>query len=168
MTLVDRLSLPPSLTPELCRRLTALVSASGDAPPVTTHAPFSGSTLVELPQSTPADVAQAAERARIAQREWAARRVADRAAVFLRLHDLVLDARDELMDLIQAENGKARRDAFLEVGDIAVTCRYYARTAAGVLGPEAPVRVDPGPDRGARSSVTRRGSSRSSRRGTTR
>ena len=132
--------LPPSLTQELHRRLTALVSASGDAPPVTTHAPFCGSVLAQLPQSTPADVAQAAERARLAQREWVARSVNDRATVFLRLHDLVLDARDELMDLIQAENGKARRDAFLEVGDIAVTCRYYTRTAAGVLAPSA----DPG------------------------
>jgi len=136
--------LPPSLTPELRRRLTALVRASGDAPPVTTHAPFSDSALVELPQSTPADVAQAAERSRIAQREWAARSVSDRAAVFLRLHDLVLDARDELMDLIQVENGKARRDAFLEVGDIAVTCRYYARTAAGVLGPKRRSGLIPG------------------------
>jgi succinate-semialdehyde dehydrogenase/glutarate-semialdehyde dehydrogenase len=135
---------PPSLTPELRRRLTALVSASGDAPPATTHAPFSGSLLVELPQSTPADVVQAAERARVAQREWAAWSVTDRAAVFLRLHDLVLDARDVLMDLIQAENGKARRDAFLEVGDIAVTCRYYARTAPRILAPKRRSGLIPG------------------------
>ena len=100
--------------------------------------------LVQLPQSTPEDVAQAAERARLAQREWVARSVNDRAAVFLRLHDLVLDARDELMDLIQAENGKARRDAFLEVGDIAVTCRYYARTAAGILAPKRRSGLIPG------------------------
>ncbi len=136
--------LPASLTPELRRHLTALVSASGGAPPVTTHAPFSGSVLVQLPQSTPADVVQAAERARLAQREWMARRVTDRAAVFLRLHDLVLDSRDELMDLIQAENGKARRDAFLEVGDIAVTCRYYARTAASILEPKRRSGLIPG------------------------
>ena len=51
----------------------------------------------------------------------------------LRFHDLVLDRQDEVMDLIQAENGKARRDAFLEVADIANTARYYARTAAGLL-----------------------------------
>jgi succinate-semialdehyde dehydrogenase / glutarate-semialdehyde dehydrogenase len=136
--------LPSSLTPELRRHLTALVSASGGAPPVTTHAPFSGSVLVQLPQSTPADVAQAAVQARLAQREWATRRVTDRAAVFLRLHDLVLDSRDELMDLIQAENGKARRDAFLEVGDIAVTCRYYARTAASILAPKRRSGLIPG------------------------
>jgi adenylate cyclase len=46
---------------------------------------------------------------------------AERAKIFLRLHDLVLDARNELMDMIQSENGNSRRDAFLEVGDIANT-----------------------------------------------
>ena len=63
--------------------------------------------------------------------------------MFLRLHDLVLDARDDLMDLIQAENGKARRDAFLEVGDIAITCRYYARTARQGAGADGALRADP-------------------------
>ncbi len=125
--------LPATLTDELRARLTGLVSTSHTAAPVTTHAPFTGAPIVQLPQSSPDDVVAAAERARVAQRDWAARPIADRAAVFLRLHDLVLDHRDELMDLIQAENGKARRDAFLEVGDIAITCRYYARTAASVL-----------------------------------
>ena len=128
-------ALPATLTSDLRRRLVSLVSASGDAPSVTSCAPFSGSAIVELPQSTPADVTRAAESARAAQQAWADRSASQRASVFLRLHDLVLDARDELMDLIQAENGKARRDAFLEVADIAVACRYYARTAAGVLRP---------------------------------
>lgn len=138
------LGLPASLTPELRRRLTALVSASGDEAPVTTHAPFGGDPLAELPQSTPDDVAGAAAAAREAQRAWAATSVAERARVFLRLHDLVLDARDELMDLVQAENGKARRDAFLEVADIAVTCRYYARTAPAALGPSRRSGLIPG------------------------
>jgi succinate-semialdehyde dehydrogenase/glutarate-semialdehyde dehydrogenase len=126
---------PDTLDAALRRRLTSLVSCSGDAPTVWTHAPFDGSPIVELPQCTPSDVEAAATRARRAQQEWAALAVRERAAVLLRLHDLVLDHRDALMDLIQLENGKARRDAFLEVGDIAITCRYYARTAPGALAP---------------------------------
>jgi succinate-semialdehyde dehydrogenase/glutarate-semialdehyde dehydrogenase len=136
--------LPASLTDELRARLTALVSASGTAPSVTTHAPFSGAPIVELPQSSPDDVVAAAERARAAQRQWALRSIEDRAQVFLRLHDLVLDAREDLMDLIQAENGKSRRDAYLEVADIAITCRYYARTAATVLAPSGRSGLIPG------------------------
>jgi succinate-semialdehyde dehydrogenase/glutarate-semialdehyde dehydrogenase len=92
---------------------------------------------VELPQSSPNEVAEAARQAREAQQDWARRTPAERAQVFLRLHDLVLDHRDPLMDLVQAENGKARRDAFLEVGDIANTCRYYARVAPRALAPAA-------------------------------
>lgn len=136
--------LPSSLTVSLSDRLTAQVSASGKGAPVTTYSPFSGEKIVELPQSTPDDVVDAAARARAAQRQWAARSVSERADVFLRLHDLVLDSRDDLMDLIQAENGKARRDAFLEVGDIANTCRYYARTAGKVLAPESRTGLIPG------------------------
>jgi succinate-semialdehyde dehydrogenase/glutarate-semialdehyde dehydrogenase len=136
--------LPPSLTDALRDRLTALVSSSGEAAPVTTRAPFSGAAIVELPQSSPADVVAAAERGRRAQRQWASRSIQDRAQVFLRLHDLVLDARDDLMDLIQAENGKSRRDAYLEVADIAITCRYYARTAASVLAPSGRSGLIPG------------------------
>ncbi len=127
--------LPASLTDELRDHLFKLVcGASGEA--VTVNAPFNGRPMAELPQCTVEDVLQAADLARAAQRRWAAVDIGERAAVFLRLHDLVLAERETLMDLIQAENGKARRDAFLEVADIANTCRYYARTAARLLRPQ--------------------------------
>ena len=137
-------ALPSSLTPEVRDRHLAMVASSGDAPSVTMHAPFSGLPIAALPQCTPADVIAAAERGRVAQAKWAQRSLADRAAVFLRLHDLVLDAREELMDVIQAENGKSRRDAYLEVADVAITCRYYARTAASALKPKGRKGLIPG------------------------
>jgi succinate-semialdehyde dehydrogenase/glutarate-semialdehyde dehydrogenase len=106
-------------------------SSSGET--LRTVAPYTGAVLAELPQCAPADVSAAFERARIAQRAWAARPIRERTKIFLAMHDLVLERQDEIMDLIQAENGKSRRDAFLEVGDIANTARYYARTARGLL-----------------------------------
>ena len=136
--------LPPSLTAGLVRQLTAQVAGSGTAPTVTTRAPFNGEVIAELPQCTPDDVTAAAARAEVAQRRWAAVPVRERAAVFLRMHDLVLEERERLMDLIQTENGKARRDAFLEVGDIAATCRYYARTAVSLLSPRRRGGLIPG------------------------
>ncbi len=136
--------LPASLTPTLVHRLTAAVQSSGRAESVSTHAPFSGARVAELPQCDDKDVLAAAESAREAQQLWAARSVASCAAVFLRLHDLVLDARDDLMDIVQAENGKSRRDAYLEVADIAVTCRYYARVASKVLRPRRRAGLIPG------------------------
>jgi succinate-semialdehyde dehydrogenase/glutarate-semialdehyde dehydrogenase len=124
-------ALPPVVT-GAARRLVEQVRCSSGRT-LTTHAPYTGAELAELPQCDVADVDAAFARARSAQRAWAARPVRERARVFLKLHDLLLARQDEIMDLIQAENGKSRRDAFLEVADIANTARYYARTAPGLL-----------------------------------
>ncbi|MGW9205708.1 succinic semialdehyde dehydrogenase [Embleya sp. NPDC055664] len=127
--------LPASLTPDLIRRLTRRVAAAADATRVTTEAPYTGAPLADLPVSTPTDVEDAFARARTAQRAWAATPLRERARILLRFHDLVLARRDQALDLMQAENGKTRRDAFLEVTDIAITSRYYARGADKLLRP---------------------------------
>lgn len=126
-------SLPATVTPALLERLAARVSASPDAARVTTTAPYTGAPLADLPVSTSADVEAAFVRARTAQRQWAATPVAECKKILLRYHDLVLARQDEALDLMQAENGKTRRDAFLEILDIGIVSRYYARTAATYL-----------------------------------
>jgi succinate-semialdehyde dehydrogenase/glutarate-semialdehyde dehydrogenase len=97
---------------------------------------MTGEPLGQVPHCTADDVVAAARRARAVQAEWAARPVAERAAVMLRLHDLVLEHQDEVLDLIQLENGKARRHAFEEVIDVALTARYYAHIAEEALKPK--------------------------------
>lgn len=126
------IALPESLTDELRDRLVALI-AHPNADPVEVIAPFNAEMIAELPQCGPDDVLSAAADARVAQEQWALTDVRERARVLLRLHDLVFDNSETLMDLIQVENGKARRDAFLEVADIANTCRYYARRGPAML-----------------------------------
>lgn len=138
----DANCLPESISTDLVERLLRGVGHAASSS-VTTRAPFDGTVIAELPQADADDVAAARERAIAAQRSWAAVPVGERARVFLAMHDLVLDNQDQLMDLIQAENGKARRDAFLEVADIAVTCRYYARTAARALSPKVRTGIIP-------------------------
>ena len=128
--------LPASLTPALLERLTTQVSAAPNAARVTTSAPYTGVPLADLPVSTPEDVEAAFARARIAQKAWAATPVEERKKILLRYHDLVLARHDEVLDLMQAENGKTRRDAFLEVVDIGIVSRYYARNAAKYLDPK--------------------------------
>ncbi|MFI7351257.1 succinic semialdehyde dehydrogenase [Streptomyces sp. NPDC049936] len=128
--------LPASLTPALLTRLSARVSAAANAERATTTAPYTGLPLADLPVSTPADVEHAYTRARAAQQTWAATPVEQRKRILLRFHDLLLARQDEVLDLMQAENGKTRRDAFLEVTDIAITARYYARSAARLLKPK--------------------------------
>ncbi|MFJ8845855.1 succinic semialdehyde dehydrogenase [Streptomyces cyaneofuscatus] len=129
-------ALPGSITPTLLRRLTARVSAAPDAVRVTTTAPYTGVPLADLPVSTPDDVEAAFARARVAQKAWASTPLSERKRILLRYHDLVLARQEEALDLMQAENGKTRRDAFLEVVDIGIVSRYYARNAAKYLSPK--------------------------------
>ncbi len=111
---------------------------------LTVTSPLTGAVVGEVPVGTEADVVAAVERARREQQAWAATPVRDRAAVLLRYHDLVLDRQDELLDLIQAENGKARVWAFEEIMDQAVTARYYARLAPRALKPHRRLSPLPG------------------------
>ncbi|WP_329579988.1 aldehyde dehydrogenase family protein [Streptomyces sp. NBC_01361] len=129
-------ALPSWLTPVRIEQLAARLTAAADAERVTTNAPYTGAPLADLLVSTPTDVEDAFARARIAQKSWASISLSQRKKILLRFHDLVLARQDEVLDLMQAENGKTRRDAFLEVTDIAITSRYYARNAAKYLEPK--------------------------------
>ena len=97
--------------------------------------PLTGEKWLNLPQSDSADLRDAARRARTAQRSWAATPLRERTRVAWRLCDLVLDRAEQLADVIQWETGKSRRSAFEEIADVAMTARYYAKTAARHLGP---------------------------------
>ena len=106
--------------------------------------PLNGEVIGEVPIGTADDVAKAVAECRRVQKRWAATPVRERAKVLLRYHDLVLERQDELLDLIQAENGKARVWAFEEIMDQAVTARYYARLAPRALKPTPRLTALPG------------------------
>ncbi|MFF3113109.1 succinic semialdehyde dehydrogenase [Kitasatospora sp. NPDC057904] len=122
-----------AVPPSLVARLAGGVTATGEPSVVETVAPLTGERLASLPQSTPADVEVAFQLARRAQSAWAALPVRRRAAVLLRFHDLLLKRQDEVLDLIQAETGKARLHAFEEVLAVAMAARHYGRAAHGYL-----------------------------------
>src|SRR5690606_23538688 len=119
-------SLTDVLDRSLIDKLVDGIVASPRAERYTTLAPFSGTPLAELPLSTTDDVATAYQAAAAAQRGWAARPLRERARIVGRIHDLVLDRQSTIADVIQAESGKARRDAFEEIGDVALAARYAA------------------------------------------
>jgi len=114
--------------------LSADLSATDDGPEV--PAPFTGETLHRLPWSSIAEVSDAAAAARAAQSEWAARGHAERRRVLLAGHDLLLERRRGLLDLLQTETGKTRGQAFEELFQAASTARYYALGARSMLAPE--------------------------------
>ncbi len=128
---------------ERARLLRHAVTAPGAA----THtvcAPFTGEPIVDLPLSQDADVASAFSMAAHAQRAWAERSVRDRARIMLRFHDLVLEQQSNGLDIAQLETGKARRDAFEELADIALNARYYARSAPSALSDKRRLGLFPG------------------------
>ncbi|WP_037575462.1 succinic semialdehyde dehydrogenase [Phaeacidiphilus oryzae] len=122
-----------AVTAEVVARLIGGITAGPEAETTAVRSPLTGEVHAELPCSTPKDVADAFDRARAAQRAWAARPIRAREAVLLRFHDLLFQHRDDLLDLVQAETGKARSHAFEELGAVAVASRHYGRTAGRYL-----------------------------------
>ena len=137
-----RNSLRAHVPTELVERLLASVVATGDQTE-TTRAPFTGEELITYPISSESDVEEAFIRARIAQEQWVATPVAQRAQIIGRIHHIAFARQDELMDLLQIEAGKARYDAFAEAAAVGVYARYVSRTGPKVLGRHARKGVVP-------------------------
>lgn len=114
-------------------KLATLVENRDETMPVIS--PLTGTEIARVAACRDADVALAVERARAAQPAWAARLFGERARVFLRFHDLLLERQDEALDLIQLETGKARRHAFEEILDTAGVARHYAWHGERMLRP---------------------------------
>src|SRR5918992_2226786 len=131
--------LEPEYVEALTDRLTATTGRI-----VQVESPLNGGPLANIPQSSEDDVKEAFARARKAQAAWARTSLEERAKILLRLHDLVLERQDEIIDLICWESGKARKHAFDEPLHIALTARYYARTAHDHLDTQRKIGVIPG------------------------
>lgn len=95
--------------------------------------PLTGEVVGAVPSGTAEDVADAVAAARAVQGAWARTSAKERAGVLDRYQTLVLDHQDEILDLLQLENGKARGSAFEEVADTVLNCQYYARNLGRFL-----------------------------------
>ena len=71
--------------------------------------------------------------ARRCQGHWSRLSFAARAEIVQRFHDLVIDRSGEVLDVIQSETGKSRRDALAELVTVAGTARYYLAHGEGFL-----------------------------------
>jgi succinate-semialdehyde dehydrogenase / glutarate-semialdehyde dehydrogenase len=120
----------------LLEQLASRAAVAAGREPLSVEAPFSGEQFGTVPRGTPEDMLAACRAARAAQPAWAATPFAERAAIMLRFHDLVIANAEEALDLIQLEIGKSRRHAFDEILDTAITARYYAHTAEDFLRPQ--------------------------------
>ncbi|WP_193613375.1 succinic semialdehyde dehydrogenase [Nocardioides lijunqiniae] len=125
---------PASITDAFLQRLVARIpSTSGGTWKLTEV--YTGEVLVELPQSTPADIERAFATARTEQREWASWPLKKRLAVFKRAHRLFVDNAVTTTDLIQVESGKNRRMAIEESCDPPMVMSHYIKRAPHLLAP---------------------------------
>ncbi|HZQ33347.1 MAG TPA: aldehyde dehydrogenase family protein, partial [Mycobacterium sp.] len=136
----------PAPSAEVFDRLRTLAAIADPAarPTKTIDEVFTGKPLTTIPVGSAADVEAAFAKARAAQTEWSQRPVKERVAVVRRYRDLVIKNRQFLMDVLQAEAGKARWAAQEELVDLMANANYYARVAEGLLKPRKVQALLPG------------------------
>ncbi|MEU5264686.1 aldehyde dehydrogenase family protein [Amycolatopsis sp. NPDC021455] len=96
--------------------------------------PATGAVIDHVEEASAADVAQAVARARRAQHGWARLSPRARARLFARARLWLLSHRQEVVDTIVAENGKAAEDAIVEVVYGVTAFAYWAKKAPRLLG----------------------------------
>ncbi|MFX0578896.1 succinic semialdehyde dehydrogenase [Nocardia nepalensis] len=96
---------------------------------------FTGATIIDLPVADMADVAGLVDRARRAQSAWGRAPFGDRAHVISKYLGLARTNKDTMLDLIQAETGKGRWEAFIEFLEPNLTLSYYLRHGKAMLAP---------------------------------
>ncbi|HEX7134156.1 MAG TPA: succinic semialdehyde dehydrogenase [Iamia sp.] len=101
--------------------------------PLEVRSPLTGDVVGVVPSGTREDVVDAVTATRAIQGAWARTSAKERAGILAAYQTLVLDHQDEILDLLQLENGKARGSAFEEVADTVLNCQYYARNLSRFL-----------------------------------
>lgn len=112
------------------------------------HNPSTGAEIARVADCTIADLRGAIDRARDAQRDWAAQPAKARAQVLRRWFDLMTEHADDLGRILTAEQGKPLAEAKGEIGYGASFVEWFAEEAKRVYGD-----VIPGPRADARIMV---------------
>ncbi len=100
--------------------------------------PATGRPLPPLRVHTPAEVRQIVERARVAQKKWAALSWKEREKKLLAFRSLLVDRTEEVVALLMQESGKPRFEALThEVFPVSDLTHFFAKRARKILRDEA-------------------------------
>ncbi|MCS6836760.1 MAG: succinic semialdehyde dehydrogenase [Anaerolineae bacterium] len=99
--------------------------------------PLTLEVIGQIPVTSPQEVEDAAERARFAQRAWAALTIQERAKLLQNWGDLLWERQEEAIKVIRRETGKPDSGAFLELLVVDSVITYYAQNAARILAPKS-------------------------------
>ena len=100
------------------------------------HNPADGSLISSLPVHGPDEVRDVVTRARAAQPAWEALGHAGRYEWLGRWRDWMLSNGERIADVMEAETGKVRQDAGLEVPAVADALNFYGGNSARFLADE--------------------------------
>ena len=112
-------------------------NASGDRRRLQLSSPSTLEPIGEIEVQTASDVREALERARKAQRDWAALPVEERVRYLERALKGVIERQDEIVECVLRETGKARSEAIsMEIFASCDVLSYYAKRAPKFLRAE--------------------------------
>lgn len=99
--------------------------------------PATGEEVGRVPLRSAEEVAVAVARARVAQKDWAARSFRERGDVVMRARKIVLEELDEIAALISRESGKPAAEALsMEIVPTLDLMQFFARKSERMLRPE--------------------------------
>src|SRR5690554_309577 len=101
--------------------------------PLKCYDPASSRMIAQMAMATSGEVEEGVTSARRAFEVWRRLSVAERCAQIKKAGDILMAHRQELLDLLVAETGKARVDAQAEFLNLFETLRYYTQNAPTFL-----------------------------------
>lgn len=103
--------------------------------------PATGRTVQHVPRLGTAETRRAIEAADAAWPAWRRRTAADRSAVLLKWHALIMQNQDDLARIMTAEQGKPLQEARGEIAYAASFVQWFAEEAKRVYGETIPAPV---------------------------
>ncbi len=95
--------------------------------------PATGQIITSLDVANDADIDAMVNAARQAAPSWSALSIQRRSELLVRARDIMLDRRDELLDLMISETGKPRSDATIDLLNLSETISYYTSNGPRLL-----------------------------------
>jgi succinate-semialdehyde dehydrogenase/glutarate-semialdehyde dehydrogenase len=104
---------------------------------ITVKSPATDEVIGMVTIANTSEVAATVQRARVAQREWASRSLAERCSVLVSVKNVIIDRTDEICDLLSKEQGKPKIEAMVhEVINLVDLIHYFTNEASRILSPE--------------------------------
>lgn len=99
--------------------------------------PANAKRITDVAQQTEQQVGEAIAQLRSQSASWAATPVRKRAAILAKLHDVMFENQDNLLDVLQLETGKSRAHAFEEFAGATGAARYYGKHSPDFMAKES-------------------------------